>query len=394
MLKAYKTEIKPNQIQIQKINQTLGNCRFIYNYYLAYNKQLYETNKNTNLPKFISGFTFSKWINNDPIFKTMYPWLKDTSSKATKTTIMQVEKAFKNFFNHRSKFPRFKKKKDQNIKIHLLKNNPMDLIAERHRIKVPTLGWIKLKEKGYILTKNCIVKSCCISKKADRYFISVLVDIDIQQQNVITNQGIGIDLGIKSLAVCSNNNIYKNINKSSKIKKIKKKLKYEQRCFSRKLLMKQRGEKTVTKSANIGKNIDKNRLRIQKLYIRLTNIRVDYMNKVIFDIVKRKPSFITIENLNIKGMMKNKHLAKAIQEQSLFMFKTKLIWKCKQYGIELRQVDRFYPSSKFCSNCGIKKHDLTLKDRAYKCPCCGLIIDRDLNAAINLQKAINYTVLV
>ena len=391
MLRTYKAEINPTDEQMRKIIQTIGNCRFIYNYYLAYNKQLYANNKNTNLPKFISGYTFSKMINNDSIFRNTHTWLWKTSSKAIKTAIMQAEKAFKNFFNHKTGFPKFKKKHEQNVKIHLPKNNSTDLLVERHRIKVPTFGWIRLKEKGYIPTKNCIVKSCVISQKANKFFISVLVDINIVNTNIKNSydqDGIGIDLGVKNLAICSNNIAYKNINKSYRVKKLKKKIKRMQRRLSKKIL-KKRGEKSVTTFANI----DKCKLKLQKLYVRLINIRTDYMNKVINDIVKRKPSFIVIEDLNIKGMMKNRHLSRAIHEQSLFAFKIKLLWKCLQLNIELRQVDRFYPSSKICSCCGNKKNDLKLNDRIYKCTNCGLIIDRDANAAINLQLAKDYIIL-
>lgn len=384
MLKTYKTEINPTNEQIKKIIQTIGNCRFIYNYYLAYNKR-------TNLLKFISGYTFSKMINNDSIFRDTHTWLWKTSSKATKTAIMQAEKAFKNFFNHKTGFPKFKKKHKQNIKIHLPKNNSTDLLIERHRIKVPTFGWIKLKEKGYIPTKNCIVKNCVISQKANKFFISVLVNINTIDTNIKNNynqNGIGIDLGVKNLAICSNNITYKNINKSYQAKKIKKKIKHVQRRLNKKIL-KKRGEKPVTSFANI----DKYKLKLQKLYLRLTNIRTDYTNKVINDIVKQKPSFIVIEDLNIKGMMKNRYLSKAIQEQSLFTFKIKLLWKCLQSNIELRQVNRFYPFSKLCSRCGNKKINLKLHERIYKCTNCGLIIDRDLNAAINLRLAKKYAIL-
>ena len=389
MLRAFKTEIYPTKEQRIKINQTIGNCRFIYNYFISYNKELYETNKDTNLITFMSNYTFRKYMNHDEVFLSEHPWLKSVSSKSIDYALSYAYGAFKKFFDGKANFPKFKKKKQQRVKAHFVKNNKADLTVERHRIKVPTIGWIKLKEKGFIPT-NSKVKSCVISQKADRYFISVLVDVENNEKFTYLNEGVGIDVGIKDLAICSDGNVYKNINKSSKVRKIKKKLKRTQRRLSRKYLKKkERGEEPATYSANINKNI----LQLQRLYAKLTNIRTDYINKVISEIIKRKPSFITMEDLNIKGMMKNKHLARAIQEQKLFEFKQKVIWKCKIHGIEFREVDRFYPSSKLCSCCGHKKEDLKLKDRTYRCENCGLIIDRDLNAAMNLKQTKEYIIL-
>ena len=150
---------------------------------------------------------------------------------------------------------------------------------------------------------------------------------------------------------------------------------------------KKRGEKTAAYSANIEKQI----VKIQRIYQTLTNIRVDYENKIINEIVKRKPSFIVLEDLNVRGMMKNRHLSKAIAAQRLSYFRTKLTAKAKEYGIAVRIVDRFYPSSKKCSKCGRIKKDLKLKDRIYHCE-CGFEIDRDLNAAINLKNATEYKI--
>ena len=326
MLRAFKTEIHPTKEQRIKINQTIGNCRFIYNYFISYNKELYETNKNTNLITFMDNRTFRKYMNHDEVFLSEHPWLKSVSSKSIDYALSYAYGAFKKFFDGKANFPKFKKKKQQKVKAHFVKNSKTDLIVERHRIKVPTIGWIKLKEKGFI-PSNVTVKSCSISQKTDRYFISVLVEVENNNEKFENlNRDVGIDVGVKDLAICSDGNIYKNINKSSKVRKIKKKLKRVQRRLSRKYLKKkERGEKTATYSANISKNV----LQLQKFYAKLTNIRTDYINKVISEIIKRKPSFITMEDLNIKGMMKNKHLARAIQEQKLFEFKQNVIWKCK-----------------------------------------------------------------
>ena len=395
MKRAYKMEINPTDEQKSKIHRTIGVSRFIYNFYIAYNKEIYEREG-----KFVSGMDFSKWLNNEYIPNNQeMKWIKEVSSKATKQAIMNGDKAFRDFFKKAKGFPKFKKKKNQDVKAYFPKNNKTDWTIERHRVKIPTLGWVRLKEFGYIPV-NSIVKSGTVSQKADRYYVSILVeetDIKISNSNIgikifnHNNEGIGIDLGIKDFAICSNGNKFKNINKTSTIKKVEKKLKREQRKLSRKYeSLKIRNKKE--KGGNVTRqNIQKQIVKVQKLHQRLTNIRTDYINKIVSSIIKQKPSYITIEDLNVKGMMKNKHLSKAIASQKFFEFKTKLMSKCKQNDVELRIVDRFYPSSKTCSNCGRIKKDLKLSDRVYKCS-CGLVIDRDLNASINLRNAKEYKI--
>ena len=385
MKRAYKIEINPTDKQKAKIHQTIGVSRFIYNFYIAHNKEVYEKEG-----KFVSGMDFSKWLNNEYIPNNQdMKWIKDVSSKATKQAIMNADKAFRDFFKGSKGFPKFKKKKNQDVKAYFPKNNKTDWTLERHRVKIPTIGWIRLKEFGYIPT-NSIVKSGTVSQKANRYYVSILVEENDTKVSKPTNEGIGIDLGLKDFAICSNGNKFKNINKTSKVKKVEKKLKREQRKLSRKyesLKIRNKKEKGVATRQNIQKQV----VKIQKLHQRLVNIRTDYINKTISSIIKQKPSYITIEDLNIKGMMKNKHLSKAVASQKFFEFRTKLTTKCKQNNIELRVVDRFYPSSKTCSNCGEIKKDLKLLDRVYKCS-CGLTIDRDLNASINLKNAKKYKV--
>ena len=379
-------EINPTDEQKSKIHQTIGVSRFIYNFYIAHNKEIYEREG-----KFVSGMDFSKWLNNEYIPNNQdKKWIKEVSSKATKQAIMNGDKAFKDFFKKAKGFPRFKKKKNQDVKAYFPKNNKTDWTLERHRVKIPTLGWVRLKEFGYIPV-NSIVKSGTVSQKADRYYVSILVeerDIKISNTN---NEGLGIDLGIKYFAICSNGNKFKNINKTSTVKKVEKMLKREQRKLSRKYeSLKIRNKKEKGGNAT-RQNIQKQVVKVQKLHQRLRNIRTDYINKTVSKIVKQKPSYVTIEDLNVKGMMKNKHLSKAIASQKFFEFKTKLTVKCKENNIELRIVDRFYPSSKTCSQCGKIKKDLKLSNRIYKCN-CGLDIDRDLNASINLKNAKEYKI--
>ena len=395
MKRSYKIEINPTQEQKTKIHQTIGVSRFVYNFYIARNKEIYEREG-----KFVSGMDFSKWLNNKYIPNNQeMKWIKEVSSKATKQAIMNGDKAFRDFFKKAKGFPRFKKKKNQDVKAYFPKNNKTDWTLERHKVKIPTLGWVRLKEFGYIPV-NSIVKSGTVSQKADRYYVSILVEetaIKISNGNTgieifnHNNEGVGIDLGIKEFVICSNGNKFKNINKISTVKKVEKKLKREQRKLSRKYeSLKIRNKKV--KGGNVtSQNIQKQVVKVQKLHQRLANIRTDYINKIVSSIIKQKPSYITIEDLNVKGMMKNKHLSKAIASQKFFEFKTKLTFKCKENHIELRIVDRFYPSSKTCSQCGKVKKDLKLSDRIYKCD-CGFTIDRDLNASINLKNAKEYKI--
>ena len=384
MLKSFKTEINPTQEQKSIINRTIGTCRYVYNFYIAYNKELHDNGK-----KFMTGKSFSVWLNNEYISNNPdKAWIKDVYSKAVKKSIEDGCTAFTRFFKHQSAFPKFKKKGRSDVKMYFVKNNPKDCACERHRIKIPTLGWVRLKEKGYIPTTKdgWKIKSGTVSVKAGRYYVSVLVEVpETQAVDNNSNDGIGIDLGLKDLAILSNGKTYKNINKSARIKKLEKQLRREQRCLSRKYENLKKGE--VTQRANI----QKQKLKVQKLHHKIDNIRTDYINKIIAEIVKTKPSYITIEDLNVSGMMKNRHLSKAVASQKLYEFRTRLKAKCDDNGIELRVVDRFYPSSKLCHCCGRIRKDLKISDRIYRCA-CGYVEDRDFNASLNLRDAETYEV--
>ena len=383
MLKSFKTEINPTEEQKVKIRKTIGTCRYIYNFYLAHNKELYDKGE-----KFMSGKSFSVWLNNEYLPQNPDKlWIKEVSSKSVKRSIENGCIAFTRFFKHQSAFPNFKKKGKSDVKMYFVKNNPKDCRCERHRINIPSLGWVRIKEKGYILTTKdgYAIKSGHVSIKADRYYVSVLVEIPNNKIANNSNAGIGIDLGLKDFAIVSNGKTYKNINKSAKLKKLEKQLIKEQRSLSRKYENLKKGESTQKT------NIQKQRLKVQKLHHRIDNIRTDYINKTIAEIVKTKPSYITIEDLNISGMMKNKHLSKAVASQKFYEFRIKLQAKCKENGIELRVVDRWFPSSKTCHCCGAVKKDLKLSDRIFKCS-CGYVEDRDFNAALNLRDAVTYEV--
>ncbi len=388
MLKSYKTEINPTEEQKQKIKKTIGTCRYIYNFYLSHNKELYE-----NEETFMSAKSFSVWLNNEFLPNNPeYIWIKEVSSKSVKKSMENACTAFKRFFDKKSGFPRFKKKHTSDVKMYFVKNNPNDCRCERHRIKIPTLGWVRIKEKGYIPTtkQGYTIRSGTVSYKAGRYYVSVLIDIPDADKPQLNDVGLGIDLGIKDFAVISNGVVKKNINKTAKLKKLEKQLKRKQRCLSRKYEdLKKRNKKWKGEATR--QNIQKQVLKVQKLHHRIDTIRTDYINKTIAEIVKTKPSYITIEDLNVKGMMKNRHLSKAVASQKFYEFRTKLEAKCKELGIELRIVDRWYPSSKLCHKCGSIKKDLKLSDREYICE-CGYHADRDFNASLNLRDAKTYKV--
>ena len=374
MLKSFKTEINPTEEQKARIRKTIGTCRFIYNFYLSHNKELYD-----NGEKFMSSHKFRLWLNNEYLPDNPDKiWIKEAYSKAVTQLVNNGQTAFKKFFDRETAFPRFKKKGRSDVKMYFVKNNPKDCRCERHRIDIPSLGWVRIKEKGYIPTTKdgYVVKSGLVSIKAGRFYVSALVELPDSRITDSFHEEIGIDLGLKEFAVISNGRTYKNINRSAGLKKIEKKLTREQRSLSRKYENLKKGEPTQ-------------RLNIQKLHHRINKIRTDYMNKVIAETVKTKPSYITIEDLNVKGMMKNRHLSKAVALQKFYEFRSKLHRKCKEKGIELRIADRWYPSSKKCHCCGCIKKDLKLSDRIYRCG-CGYIEDRDLNASLNLRDAAAY----
>ena len=383
MLKSFKTEINPTEEQKARIRRTIGTCRYVYNFYLGHNKALHD-----NGEKFMTGKSFSLWLNNEYIpdnpDKT---WIREVYSKAVKKSIEDGCTAFTRFFKHQSDFPKFKKKGKSDVKMYFVRNNPKDCQCERHRLKIPTLGWVRIKEKGYIPTTRdeYMIRSGTVSVKAGRFYVSVLVEIPDVNIDNNSNEGIGIDLGLKDFAIISNGKTYRNINKSAGLKKLEKQLIREQRSLSRKYENLKKGESTQRA------NIQKQKLKVQKLHHKMDNIRTDYINKTIAEIVKTKPSYITIEDLNVKGMMKNRCLSKAVASQKFYEFRKRLKAKCDEKGIELRVADRFYPSSKTCHHCGSVKKNLKLSDRIYRCE-CGYVADRDLNAALNLKDAKTYKI--
>ena len=396
MLKAFKTEIAPTKKQQEKIIRSIGIARYLYNKFIAYNKRLYKMYQrgvlDSRQKRFVTAKDFDKYVNHN--LKVKLPWINECGSKARKKALVNAETAFKKFFDGKAGFPCFKKKANQDVKLYFPKNNKGDWKIYRNKLMIPTLRNVRLKEYGY-LPAGAVVTNGTVSCKAGRFYVSAVVDIDEKSKHnkdleatyhTVTD-GIGIDLGVKDLAIVSNGNIFKNINKSSKVKRLEKRLRREQRHLSRKYeIRKKKGGKTAAASANI----DKQKVKVQKIHQRIDKIREDYENKVIHEIVRQKPRFITVEDLNVKGMMKNRHLAKAVAAQRFSHLLAKLKRKAEIIGIELRIVDRFYPSSKTCHVCGHIHKGLKLKDRVYVCPECGYTEDRDFNAALNLRDAKEY----
>ncbi len=379
MVKAIKVMLLPNNVQRTKLFQCAGASRFAYNWALAKEKENYEKGG-----KFISDTElrkeFTKLRASDE-----YAWLRKISNNVTKQAIKDACNAYKNFFKGLQKYPRFKSKKrskpkfyQDNIKLKFSDTHvKFERFSESKKANKQKLNWVRLAEHGRIPT-DAKYMNPRISFDGLNWWISVCVEFPDCRER-LSDEGVGIDLGIKDLAVCSDGAKYKNINKSKTVKRLEKKKRRLQRSVSRKYEKnKKKGEYCKTN------NIVKNEKLLLKVNHRLTNIRKNYLHQTTSEIINRKPRFVCIEDLNVSGMMKNRHLSKVVQSQGFFEFRRQLEYKCSDVGIQLIVADRFYPSSKTCSCCGNIKKDLKLSDRVYKCD-CGNVIDRDFQASINLK---------
>ncbi len=379
MIKTIRVMLIPNNKQKTKLFQYANTARFAYNWALGREKENYE-----NGGKFICEGDLRKEFTQ--LKKTdEYLWLKKISNNVPKQAIRDACTTYQNFFNVVSKAPRFKSKKHsipkfyqdtQKIKFtdtHV----KVEGFATSKRHNKQKLNWIRLAEHGRIPT-DCNYSNPRIKYDGLNWYLTVGIEYK-DKESIPTNDGIGIDLGIKDLAICSDKHKYKNINKIQKVKKLEKRKRRLQRCISRRYEKNKKGEYYCKTS-----NIIKSEKELLKLNHRLTNIRQNYLHKTTSEIIKREPSFICIEDLNVKGMMKNRHLSKAIQQQCFGEFRRQIEYKSKWNNTKVIIADRFYPSSRLCSCCGKIKKDLKLSDRIYRCE-CGNIIDRDYQAAINLK---------
>ncbi len=379
MIKAIKVMLIPNNVQQTKMFQYAGAARFAFNWALAKEKENYEKGgkfiPDTELRK-----EFTRLRNSDE-----YAWLLNVSNNVTKQAIKDACTAYKNFFKGKQRYPKFKSKKksipkfyQDNVKIQFSDTHVKFVsFSSSRKANKQKLNWVRLAEHGRIPT-DAKYMNPRISFDGLNWWISVCVEFPDYKED-LSDEGIGIDLGIKDLAICSDTNKYKNINKSQTVKKLEKRKRRLQRSVSRKYEQnKEKGKYCKTC------NVIKNENLLLKVNHRLTNIRKNYLNQTTSEIVNRKPRFICIEDLNVGGMMKNRHLSKAVQNQGFFEFRKQLEYKCNDSGIQLIVADRFYPSSKLCSCCGKIKKDLKLSDRTYRCE-CGNVIDRDFQASLNLR---------
>ena len=380
MLESVRVQLRPNNKQLTKLFQYAGCARFAYNWAIAREQ---ENHKQGN--KFLSDNELRKEFTQLKKQED-YKWLYSISCNVPKQAIKDACNSYKRFFKGQSRYPKFKNKKhskqsfyQDNVKIKFMNTHvKIEGFAASCKKNKQKLNWIKLCEKCRVPT-NCKYMNPRFTFDGLHWWLTVSVEVD-DDTNIPINEGIGVDLGLKDLAVCSDGNIYKNINKSPKVKKLEKKKRRLQRSISRKYNMNREGERYKKTS-----NIIKREKELLKLSRRLTNIRHNHLHQITSKIVKRKPSFICIENLNVSGMMKNKHLSKSIQQQGFYEFRRQIEYKSDWNNIPVIIADRFFPSSKLCSCCGMIKEDLKLSDRIYRCD-CGNIIDRDYQASLNLKK--------
>lgn len=369
----------PNNKQKSKLFLYANTSRFVYNWAIAREQ---SNHKDGN--KFISDYDLRKEFTQLKKLKE-YSWLNTVSNDVMKQSIKDACDAYKKFFKHQTGYPKFKSRKfstpsfyQDNIKIRFtathIKVEGFACSLKRNKQK---LNWIRLAEHNRIPI-NCKYHNPRIKYDGLNWYITVGVNCK-DCTNEPKNKGVGIDLGIKDLAICSDGNTYKNINKSKKVIKLEKKKRRLQRSISRKIKnSKRKGRQTC--------NTLKAKKKFLKVSHRLTNIRHNYLHQITSSIMKREPSFICIEDLNISGMMKNRHLSKAVQQQCFYEFRRQIEYKASWNNIKVVIANRFYPSSKTCYCCGNVKKDLKLSDRIYKCECCGNTIDRDYQASLNLQR--------
>ena len=365
MIKAIRARLRPNKTQEKQMFKSANIARFIYNWTLGRQIENYKKGG-----KFISDNDLRKKLTQ--LKKDELSFLNEVSNNVAKQAVKDCCIAYKKFFKKQSKFPNFKKKSKTRPSFY---NDNCKLKVKDNKVLLEKIGWVKTSEKlpGNVKYMN---PRCTFDGKY--WYISVVIEYE-KPEIELGDEKLGIDLGVKDLAICSNKKVYKNINKTTKVKKVKKQLKRKQRQVSRKYNMNKEGSRYL-KTANILK-LEK---QIKLLHRKLSNIRNNHLHQVTNDIVKTKPYQINIESLNIRGMMKNKHLSKAIQEQGLYTFIRYLEYKCEWNGIKLVKIDRWFPSSKTCNACGQIKSDLKLSDRIFNCD-CGYVEDRDLNASYNIR---------
>lgn len=384
MIQSFKVRLEPNNKQITKLFQYSGASRFIYNWTLAREQENYKTGG-----KFIKNRELRKELTR--LKKTSeYSWLNTVSVNVTKQAVKDACNAYIKFFKGLSKFPKFKSRKKSKpsfyvdtFKIQFTSDHvKLEAFANSTKKNKQKLNWVKLSEKDRIPFGESIkYYNPRVTFDGLYWYISVGVEVE-NIKSKLSDESIGIDLGLKNLAIVSNiDKPFKNINKTLRVRKLEKQLKRFQRQVSRKYEMNKQGNKYIKTN-----NIIKLETKINTLHKRLNNIHLDYRHKVTTEIVKTKPFRVVMEKLNVTQMLKNKHLSQSLSKQGFYEFKALMKYKCEKNGIEFIEADEWYPSSKTCSKCGYVKSKLSLSERTFICECCGVVIDRDRNASINLSK--------
>ena len=380
MIKTVKVMLLPNNKQKTKLFECAGIARFAYNWALDYEKANYESENS-----FLSHYELRR-IFTELKTQPEYAWLNDYSNNITKQAIKDACTAYQRFFDGIAGFPKFKSRRKSRPSFYAdtskisftsthVKLEKLTTSRKKNRKK---FNFVKLAEPGRIPV-DAKYSNPRITFDGLNWWISVGIDCEESQEKP-TNQGIGIDVGIKNLAICSDKNVYPNINKTAKVRKLKKKKRRLQRRVSKKYSKNKKGGRYCKT-----RNIVKSEKKLLKLNHRLTNIRHHYLHSVTSEIINREPKFIVLRDLSVQGMMKNRHLSEAIQEQCFYEFYRQIQYKCEWHNIEFIMADRYYPSSKMCSRCGNIKKDLKLSDRIYRCSVCGFVIDRDFQASVNLM---------
>lgn len=379
MIKSIKVRLHPNKKQLTKLFQYANCARFAYNWAINREQENYNDGN-----KFLSDNELRKEFTQ--LKHQKHDWLKQISNNVTKQAIKDACNAYKLFFKGQCRYPKFKSKKrfkpsfyQDTSKIQFTDTHvKVEGFSMSNKRSKQRLNWIRLCEKGRIPT-SCKYMNPRFTYDGLHWYVSVGIEVD-DITSVTTTDGVGIDLGIKDLAICSDGNKYPNINKTQRVKKLEKRKRRLQRSISRRYESNKKGERFCKT-----RNIIKGEHELLKVTKRLTNIRHNHLHQTTSDIIKRKPSFICIEDLNVSGMMKNRHLSKAIQQQGLYKFRRQIEYKSDWNHIPVIVADRFFPSSKLCGCCGGIKKDLKLSDRIYRCD-CGNTIDRDFQASLNLKK--------
>lgn len=408
MIKTYKIRVFEKDVDIDKFNINCGIKKFIYNFYITVNKERYRNNES-----FMNYMSFEKWMNNEFLPNNPdYKWIKQASQKNLKQGMKDANDAFKRFFKKEADFPRYKRKRDK-ISFYFVNDNHIKI--ERHKVKIPIFGWLRIKEFGY-LPKGKILSGNLV-REANKFYVGLKSEEEIKVKELgKQTEGLGIDLGIETLATVSNRMVFENVNKSNYyIKILERRKNHLQKELQRRLkktksnrdrLERERKNqvykklyeegkletaenKKIKTKEDANKKISKNAIKtINKLQVvesKLSRIRRGFVIYVVNSLVRLNPQFITMEKLNIKGLLKNRHLSKAIKDCGWGYFIEYMKYRCEKIRIKFIQANPFYPSSKTCSACGYKKVDLKLSDRIFNCPSCGNSINRDYNASLNLK---------